>query len=53
MAKIEMLKRIQKLAALVHGTDMNVYLTDETVAELRQSLDMLTEEYIVRYCDAI
>jgi len=52
MAKVELLKRIQKLATLVHGTVMEGYLSDETAAELRQSLDALTEEYIARYCDA-
>lgn len=51
MAKIELLKRIQKLATLVHGTDLEGYLTVETAAELRQSLDTLTEEYIARYCE--
>lgn len=52
MAKLELLKRIQKLATLVHGTEMEGYLTEECAAELRQSLDALTEEYIVRFCEA-
>jgi hypothetical protein len=51
MAKLELFKRIQKLATLVHGTDIERYhLTDECLAELRRSLDALTEEYIIRYC---
>jgi hypothetical protein len=52
MTKVEMLKRIQKLATLVHGTHMEGFLSEETASELRQSLDTLTEEYIVRFCDA-
>lgn len=53
MARLELFKRIQKLATLVHGTDLEGYnLTDGCIAELRQTLDELTEEYINRYCDA-
>jgi len=53
MARLELFKRIQKLATLVHGTDLEGYnLTDDCVAELRQTLDDLTEEYIVRFCEA-
>ncbi|MDR3564600.1 MAG: hypothetical protein P4N59_24645 [Negativicutes bacterium] len=53
MAKLELYKRIQKLSSLVHGTDLHDFnLTADCIAELRQSLDELTEVYIARYCDA-
>ncbi|HMM22989.1 MAG TPA: hypothetical protein PKA10_19955 [Selenomonadales bacterium] len=52
MAKVELLKRIQKLASLVHGSDLQGYqLTEECVDELRRALDALTEEYMERYCE--
>lgn len=52
MAKLEMLKRIEKLASLVHGSDLESYeLTRECVVELRKTLDALTEEYLARYCE--
>lgn len=53
MARLELFKRIQKLATLVHGTDLDGYnLTADCIAELRQTLDQLTEEYIALYCNA-
>jgi len=51
VARLELFKRIQKLSTLVHGTDIEKYqLTDECLAELRRSLDALTEEYMIRFC---
>ena len=51
MAKLELFKRIQNLSSLVNGSDLDRYhLTEECMAELRKSLDSLTEEFIIRYC---
>lgn len=51
MAKLELFKRIQKLATIVHGGVDSYNLSDECITELRRSLDALTEEYIARYCE--
>ena len=51
MAKLELFKRIQKLATIVHGGVESYDLSDECIIELRRSLDALTEEYIARYCE--
>lgn len=51
MSKIELLSRIQKLTHLVHGDDLSRYaLSESSVAELRQALDKMTDEYIDTYC---
>lgn len=50
MAKLELFKRIQKLSTIVHGGVETYNLSAECIAELRRSLDALTEEYVVRYC---
>lgn len=52
MAKLELLGRIEKLSALVHGADLDgLELSAECTAELRGVLDRLTEEYLARYCE--
>lgn len=51
MAKLELYKRIQKLATIVHGGVDAYNLSDECIMELRRTLDALTEEYIDRYCE--
>lgn len=51
MAKLELFKRIQKLATIVHGGVDAYNLSDECIMELRRTLDALTEEYIARYCE--
>lgn len=51
MEKIELLSRIQKLSSLVHSKDLAAYDFSETaIAEMKCTLDELTERYIVRYC---
>lgn len=51
MEKIELLSRIQKLSSLVHSNDLAAYnLSEAAIAEIKRTLDELTERYIVRYC---
>ena len=51
MEKIELLSRIQKLSLLIHSNDLAAYNLSETViAEMKRTLDELTERYIARYC---
>ena len=51
MRKLQLLEQIDKLAALLHSDDLKeLNLTNGTVNEIRQKLDILTEEYIECYC---
>lgn len=51
MEKLELLSRIRKLSSLVHSEDLIHYnLTEDSIKELRHTLDELTEEYIACYC---
>lgn len=52
MNKLELLAKIQKLSSLVHSEDLVQYnLSQESLQELRTTLDKLTEEYIATYCE--
>lgn len=51
MKKLEMLARIERLSAVVHCEDLaGCNLTHQSIGEIRQALDELTEEYISTYC---
>ncbi|WP_170233243.1 hypothetical protein [Sporomusa termitida] len=51
MRKLQLLEQIDKLAALLHSHDLkDLNLTKGTVNEIRQKLDILTDEYIQCYC---
>lgn len=51
MEKIELLSRIRKLSAVVHGPDLAEYnLASESIAEMHRILDELSEKYITAYC---
>ncbi len=53
MSKIELFSRIQKLATIVHNSDvMSFNISDESLQDLRNALDNLTNEYIARYCNS-
>ncbi len=52
MKKLQLLDRIQKLAAIVHCKDVADYnLTEESLNEMRRILDEMTELYIAKYCE--
>ncbi len=48
--KLQLLEKIQKLAAIVHSEDLTSHLTATSVVEMRNALDAMTEEYIAAYC---
>ena len=51
MSKVELLSKIQNLTNLVQGDNLKHYeLSEGSVAELRQALDKMTDEYIKIYC---
>ncbi|WP_197470748.1 hypothetical protein [Anaerosporomusa subterranea] len=51
MQKLQLLEKIQKLSAIIHCKDLNSYnLTAASIAEMRNALDAMTEEYIAAYC---
>lgn len=51
MEKIALLARIQKLSSLIHSTDLEHFnLSQTAVAEMKATLDELTEQYIAAYC---
>jgi len=51
MKKLELLARIDRLSAVVHNEDLaQCNLTHQSIGEVRQALDELTEEYISLYC---
>ena len=50
MKKLQLLEKIQKLAAIVHSEDLTSHLTATSVVEMRNALDAMTEEYIAAYC---
>ncbi|MDU4960557.1 MAG: hypothetical protein E6X17_07825 [Sporomusaceae bacterium] len=51
MKKLQLLEMIQKLSAIVHSEELNRYnLTPASIAEMRNALDTMTEEYIAAYC---
>lgn len=51
MKKLQLLDKIQKLSAIVHCEELASYnLTEESIGEMRRTLDLLTEEYIAAYC---
>ncbi|WP_371381424.1 hypothetical protein [Sporomusa aerivorans] len=51
MRKLQLLKQIDKLSSLLHSSDLEeLNLTAGTISEMREKLDILTEEYIECYC---
>ena len=51
MRKLQLLEQIDKLSALLHSSDLKeLNFTVGTISEMRQKLDILTEEYIECYC---
>ncbi len=51
MEKIELIARIRTLSEILHSDDLHKYcFSEETVTEMRQKLDEITENYIESYC---
>lgn len=51
MEKIELITRIRTLSELLHSNDLHKYcFSEETINEMRQRLDEITEQYIETYC---
>ena len=51
MEKLELFARIRKVSSLVHSADLHEYsFNAQTISQLRQTLDELTEQYIETYC---
>lgn len=51
MEKIVLLSRIEKLSTLIHSNDIAQYnLSDGALAEIKRTLDEITEQYINSYC---
>ncbi|HWR41580.1 hypothetical protein [Sporomusa sp.] len=51
MRKLQLLEQIDKLSSLLHSEDLKeLNFTKGTINEMRQKLDVLTEEYIECYC---
>ncbi len=49
--KIELITRIRALSELLHSDDLHKYsFSEETLTEMKQKLDEITEEYIAAYC---
>jgi Glu-tRNA(Gln) amidotransferase subunit E-like FAD-binding protein len=49
--KIELITRIRNLSELLHSDDLHKYsFSEETIAEMTQKLDEITEQYIAAYC---
>ena len=54
MSKLDLLKKIQKLSALVHSEDLAAYnLSGVSVREIQRCLDEMTERYIALYCERL
>ncbi|MDF2571868.1 MAG: hypothetical protein K0R55_3472 [Sporomusa sp.] len=51
MRKLQLLEQIDKISSLLHSDDLKeLNFTAGTINEMRQKLDMLSEEYIECYC---
>ena len=51
LEKIALLSRIRKLSTLIHSSDIAQYnLSDGAIAEIKRTLDEITEQYIHHYC---
>ena len=51
MEKLELIERIRTLSELLHHSDIAKFaFTEETLEEMRQRLDEITEQYIESYC---
>ncbi|MDD4601553.1 MAG: hypothetical protein PHQ46_10945 [Negativicutes bacterium] len=52
MKKLELLRCIERLAAIIHDEAIVNSFSEKTAMELRNELDELSERYISVYCNA-
>lgn len=50
MRKIELLRSIERLAAIIHDEAILNSFSEKTAMELKRELDKLSEKYINAYC---
>ncbi len=52
MQKIELLTRIQELSSLLSSDTTTKYMQQETVQQMQQALEQMTQKYLDVYCMA-
>ncbi|WP_346355766.1 hypothetical protein [Azotosporobacter soli] len=50
MEKLELLASIRKLSSVVHCDNLAQALPEESMLEMRATLDQLSEKYVSIYC---
>lgn len=50
MEKLELLASIRKLSSVVHCDTLAQTLPEDSISEMKQTLDRLSDQYVATYC---